>query len=284
MRRSTRPTQFHTCRGDSVIIVASDAANGSSEAQGPRAAWRIDTIIARRGLHHLCLCSPHASEALATHFGKFFDRTECSAGELDSEFEYIERQAAIAATVWHPNLLPLTAHHLAVVQPLLVFPKLQLVSIEGWLAEQSQAPARPALLWYARQLLETLDALHRHGYVHGNVRPEHILLRPDNSLLLVGLGGCEEVGALTSLPRRETAYDAPETVAKEFEASSAQDIYAAAIVIAELLGGPLAKSPLLSAMRSPAANDRPSAAELVRLFLALENELFGQQIRLPQAA
>lgn len=257
---------------------------------GPSSPWRIDRLLARRGLHHLCLCSRQASAQSETHFGKLFERAELAAGgELESEFEYsefeyVERQAAIAATVRHPNVLPLTAHRLAEPRPLLVFPKLELVSIDSWLAAQPHAPPWPTLLWYARQLLETLDALHRHGYVHGNVRPEHMLLRSDNSLLLVGLGGCEQVGALTSLPRRETPYDAPETGAQEFEASSAQDIYSASVVIAELLGGSLANSPLLSAMRVPAAQDRPSAAELVRLFLALENELFGQQIRLPQAA
>ena len=242
--------------------------------------WRIDELIGQRGVHELCYCSPPASHPLrssaapvllsASHFGKLYrwDR-DCS------ERVYFSRQAELMASIDQAGILPLVAAEQNGRQSLLVFPRLHALRLDVWLAEQSQAPPRAVQLAIIRQLLEALEAIHHHGYTHGTVRPEHLLIGPAEKLTLVGLGGCEEVGQWTCLPRLETRYDAPEMCRDEFEASSAQDVFATAEVIAQLLGPAAQAMPIIGAMQSQNPNDRPSTTELISLFHALELELFG---------
>lgn len=239
--------------------------------------WRIDESIATSALHERVWCSPILSRRTHSHFGKRFhgDRESC-------EFEYFQREAAVAARISYTNFCNLIDSQLDVDRPILVYARLAGVPLPTWLDDQSQTPAIPLLLWIARQLLESLEVLHRLGYVHGNVQPEHMMMTASDRVTLLGIGCMEQVGQWTSLPRVQTRYDAPERLQDQFEASSAQDIYSAGIVIAELLRREGKQTPIIEAMIAERPEERPQAGELVRLLLALERELFGEHIRFPE--
>ncbi|MEZ6138769.1 MAG: hypothetical protein R3C53_28110 [Pirellulaceae bacterium] len=230
--------------------------------------WRIDQVIAQRGSHELLWCSQAGSPQTATYFGRRFVGDRQAA-----EFDYFERLAVICAT-GNPCFPPLIAHDLDAQQPLLIFSRLNAQTMGDWLAAQTLSPAKPLLVWLARQLLESLSGLHRLGYVHGNVRPEHLLIDDLERVKLIGLGKCTEVGMVMRLARARTRYDAPEVATGGFECSSAQDVYAAAVVVAELVGECFTRSPVAQAMLACDPADRPVATEVVQLLCSLENELF----------
>ena len=96
------------------------------------------------------------------------------------------------------------------------------------------------LLRLVGQVAAGLDALHRHGLVHRDVKPSNIMLREDGSAALTDFGVAKGT-AYTVLTRPGQVlgtldYLAPELV-RGGEATSASDIYALGCVAFECLAG-----------------------------------------------
>lgn len=127
----------------------------------------------------------------------------------------------------------------------------------------------------ALELLIHLRRLHQLGYVHGQVRPEHVWLDGDGHVHLLGLGSCEPVGE--RFPKRVAfdRFDPPELQCGSNEATSAQDIFSAAAVIDSISVGRLANSPVGKCMQAANPYDRPTASELVELLVSYRRELDG---------
>ncbi len=192
---------------------------------------------------------------------------------------YFEREAIIAATVRSANLIPLLAADLDGCQPVLIWPWLNHRRLDQWLARPAKLPPKPILLWVARQLLQGLAGLHNAGYVHGNVRPENVLLSDDFRVHLIGLGRCEAVGETLPVVQRPTRYDPPETRQNRFESSSARDIYSSATVMVDLLGNEFASSDLGRQMLASLVEERPTAGQLATELLNLEHQMLGKFLR-----
>jgi serine/threonine protein kinase len=78
---------------------------------------------------------------------------------------------------------------LASREPLVVYKYIDGLTLHAWLTRNHPAGAPldvalPLLL----QLVNCVDALHEHGFVHRALAPEHILVQPDGTLRLIGLG------------------------------------------------------------------------------------------------
>ena len=99
----------------------------------------------------------------------------------------------------------------------------------------SQLPP-PALLAYVRPLAEALHAVHLQGFVHGDVKPENILIGSNEQLLL---SDCSSglLSLLTETVTGTVAYMAPELFRGEIYPAS--DQYALGIMIYEWLCGAL---------------------------------------------
>jgi serine/threonine-protein kinase len=115
--------------------------------------------------------------------------------------------------------------------------------------EGAQSPAR-ALAWL-EDAAEALDAAHRHGVVHRDVKPGNLLLDAEGNVKVADFGIASAAG-LDSLTQAGTVlgtagYLSPEQARGE-QATPASDRYALAVVAYELLAG-----------RRPFERDSPTA-------------------------
>jgi serine/threonine protein kinase len=114
-------------------------------------------------------------------------------------------------------------------------------------AHLQRGPLRPLdALGRAAELFDTLVAVHQAGIVHGDVKPANLLYRgaPEDGDLVLGDFGVAHLAAPDGLEARAArgtlAYLAPEE--RHGHVSPAVDVYAAGVILLELLGGPAALS------------------------------------------
>ncbi|KAK0525137.1 serine/threonine protein kinase, CMGC, CDC2/CDK sub [Tilletia horrida] len=89
---------------------------------------------------------------------------------------------------------------------------------------------------YARQMLAGLDSLHEDGIIHGDFKPANVLVGTNHNVLIADLGMAEHIDS--PLPRRvicSRIYRAPEVLVRSARRTTAVDIWAFGVVLAELL-------------------------------------------------
>jgi serine/threonine protein kinase len=89
------------------------------------------------------------------------------------------------------------------------------------------------------QLLGALRSLHEAGFVHRNIKPSNIVLESTGRLRLVGFSLCHPAGSLVDSSAGSVDYMAPEIISDTKPYSAAVDLWAAGIIMYEILfGGP----------------------------------------------
>jgi serine/threonine-protein kinase len=124
-------------------------------------------------------------------------------------------------------------------RPFIVMEHLGGGSLEDRLRREGAQPPARALAWL-EQAAVALDAAHRHGIVHRDVKPANLLLDERGDLRMADFGIASAAGfdsmTLTGTVLGTAGYLSPEQAAGE-RASPASDLYALAVVAYELLGG-----------------------------------------------
>jgi eukaryotic-like serine/threonine-protein kinase len=124
-------------------------------------------------------------------------------------------------------------------RPYIVMEHLGGGSLEDRLGREGAQPPARALAWL-EQAAAALDAAHRHGIVHRDVKPANLLLDERGDLRVADFGIASAAGfdpmTLTGTVLGTAGYLSPEQAAGE-RASPASDLYALAVVAYELLGG-----------------------------------------------
>lgn len=170
--------------------------------------------------------------------------------------------------------------------------------------------------WIARQTAEALAAVHKAGFVHGDVKPDNVRLVDASSAVLVDLGFAHRPGEMEGLIRDGYLFGTPEYLAPElcdFQADHAfaSDWFSFGLVLFEMLTGELpypagepaallerhqtmdlawtikARSAdwpprmklLLQRLLSRQPGDRPGGATVVQELVALEISTLGATAR-----
>lgn len=241
--------------------------------------WKLKNLISQTATTELWSCA-HEATGNDAYVAKVY-----TEDRRQPEFCYFERQAIIAAAAKNASIPSLSHSQLdSSTRSVLVFPRVNAIRIDEWLAGQSQTPPLSAVIWIFRQLLQALEAVHSLGYVHGNLRPEHVLVSDQLQVTLVGFGSCGVVGQATSLLRCSCQFDAPEVSQVTFEASSSQDVYSAAVLLRYIVGPRIEQSAIVRQMLAVDPADRPTVGELLPLFLEMERQFFGMHLKTKRTA
>ncbi len=169
------------------------------------------------------------------------------ADEWDVGIKLLQREARIGLTVRHPHLVRIEYAHVTREPYFLVMELIRGESVRGRLRREFRLDL-PTTLWIARQTAEALQALHRRGFVHGDVKPDNVRLVDDGTAILVDLGFAHRVGENAALREQgyilgTANYLAPELCNQEPDADQRSDLFSLGVMLFEMLTGQLPYPP-----------------------------------------
>jgi serine/threonine protein kinase len=151
----------------------------------------------------------------------------------------------------------------------------------------SPAKKLPVALWLIRQTAQALSVLHESGWIHGDVKPENVMVGPRGHATLVDLGFATRIHSVRNRLFRGTPdYASPELMSGQHAALPAMDIFSLGRMlwqwmariepVSQVVLEPVAD--LVETMIAEDPNDRPAANEVVKELLQLEIETLGRHI------
>jgi serine/threonine protein kinase len=224
----------------------------------------------------------------------------------------LQREARACLAVAHPHLVKLVDTHVLRPPYYLVMEMLPGESLRRRLRRDYQLDV-PTALWIARQTAEALAALHRKGFIHGDVKPDNIRLVADGKAILLDLGFAHRSGE--NAPLLEAGYIlgtvdylAPELCGSEPQDDERSDLFSLGATLFEMLTGrlpypqgspletlrrhqadepailrdhgahfPAGLAELLDRMLAKQPVERPQAAALVQELIGLEISTLGRR-------
>lgn len=224
----------------------------------------------------------------------------------------LQREARACLTVRHPHLVELVEAHVTRPPYYLVMEMLQGESLRRRLRRDFQIDV-PTSLWVTRQVAEALSALHRKGFLHGDVKPDNVRILEEGRAVLLDLGFAHRPGENSQLLRQgyvlgTANYLPPELCGSEPRDDPRSDIFSLGIMLFEMLTGqfpypagseretvrrhqseapgdlcaylpqpPRGLPELLERMLSREPAERPNALEVVQELVGLEISSLGRR-------
>jgi eukaryotic-like serine/threonine-protein kinase len=225
----------------------------------------------------------------------------------------LQREARACLAVGHPHLVKLLDAHVTRPPYFLVLELLGGESLRRRLRRDYRL-AVPEALWITRQTAEALAALHRAGFVHGDVKPDNIRVVGDGRAVLLDLGFAHRIGENAQLLKKgyvlgTVNYMAPELCGPEPEDDLASDVFSLGVTLFEMLTGQMPYPPgsieqtfrrhesdppadirqhlatavpstlphLVAKLLARRPEDRPRAAAVVQQLIALEIAAISQR-------
>lgn len=154
----------------------------------------------------------------------------------------LQREAAVARQVSHPNLTSVLSARLHRAPHYLVMPYLEGQTLETSLSRTQRLLCSDAIR-VARQTAQALAALHAEGWIHSDVKPGNIFVGSTGHVTLLDLGlarrtgrpgGCEAATLAGTL-----AYTAPESFRSFAELGPAMDVYSLGVTLYRMVTGVL---------------------------------------------
>ena len=204
---------------------------------------------------------------------------DCAVKVLRAEWEgqptavkLLQREARTGLRVRHPHLVRFRDAHVLRPPYFIVMDLLRGESLRRRLRRDYRLGAATAV-WVARQTAEALAALHRAGFVHGDVKPDNLRLVEDGTAVLLDLGFAHRPGENAALLADgyvlgTANYLAPELCGDEPAGGPAADLFSLGVTLFEALTGqlPYPAGTLAQTMRrhgcDPPADIRRLAAAL----------------------
>ncbi|MGD9828253.1 MAG: bifunctional serine/threonine-protein kinase/formylglycine-generating enzyme family protein [Hyphomicrobiaceae bacterium] len=145
------------------------------------------------------------------------------------------QEARTLACFNHPNIVQVTTVFEAMGTAYLVLEYVEGKSLEAWLAALGRPPQQDELDRLTDGLLDALRTIHANGYIHRDIAPDNIIVRPDGTPVLLDFGAArqalaERTHTLTSIVK--PGYSPPEQYAVSTNRQGPwTDIYALAATL-----------------------------------------------------
>jgi serine/threonine-protein kinase len=199
--------------------------------------YRLERLIARGGMaevwlgHDTFLDRQVAVKVLKRHIAR--DETA---------IERFRREALACAGLNHPNIVAVYDSFAHDANPVVVMQYVQGRSLRDILDKKKRLTPSLTIMMGA-SIAAALDATHRHGYIHRDVKPGNILVRPDGHFLLADFG----IAKMMNTPEGEdltndnimmgtAKYLSPEIV-RGRQLDGRADLYSLGLVLYECLSG-----------------------------------------------
>jgi eukaryotic-like serine/threonine-protein kinase len=155
----------------------------------------------------------------------------------------LQREARALLTVRHSHLVPLRDAHVTRPPYFVVMDLLPGESLRRRLRRDYSLDV-PAALWILRQTAEALAALHRKGFLHGDVKPDNMRLAAPGRAILLDLGFAHRPGENAALLERgyilgTVDYLAPELCGAQASDDRRSDVYSLGVTLFEMIAGRL---------------------------------------------
>ncbi len=185
--------------------------------------------------------------------------------DVATAVQLLQREARACLAVRHPRLVQLRQAQVTRPPYFLVTDLLDGESLRQRLRRDGRLEAAIAVR-IARQIAQALVALHRRGFIHGDVKPDNVRLAQvrderDERVTLLDLGFAHRAGENTALLRQGCVlgtvdYLAPELCGAEPADDVAADVFSLGVTLFEMLSGQLPYPPgsVLQTMRRHAAD------------------------------
>lgn len=182
------------------------------------------------------------------------------------------REVEVARRVFHPGIVPVIDHGtLLDGSPYIVMKYMRSESLSSYLRRCGPLGAREVSVIMAR-LASILHSVHRHGYVHRDIKPEHILLNRGRygelDVHLLDFGVCAAETAPSDERARERgrvygtpSYASPEQASGNPFVDARADLFGVGITMFEILTGklPFTGSDVNAVLRRIIREDAPRA-------------------------
>jgi len=154
-----------------------------------------------------------------------------------SVVELFRREAAAGRTLEHPNLVSVLDCNITTPPYYLVMPQLIGQTLDERIS-QGWSATLLAATWITRQTAAALGAIHRHGLLHGDLKPANIHTAPNGHATLLDLGFIQRPAeSATEIGVGTAAYIAPEVLLGAGSRDIRSDIYSLGAVLFEMLTG-----------------------------------------------
>jgi eukaryotic-like serine/threonine-protein kinase len=155
----------------------------------------------------------------------------------------LQREARTGLIVKHLHLVRILDAHVTRPPYFLVMELLSGESLRRRLRRNFRLDM-PTALSIARQTAEALAALHKAGFLHGDIKPDNIRLASDGKAILIDLGFAHRPGENAHLLERgyvlgTVDYLAPELCAFDKESGTSSDLFSLGATLFEMLTGRL---------------------------------------------
>jgi serine/threonine-protein kinase len=159
----------------------------------------------------------------------------------------LQREARAGMRVDSPRVVRFLDAHVTVAPYFLVMEWLSGESLRRKLRRDYRLPPAQAFT-VARQTAEGLAALHRAGFVHGDVKPENVRVRDGGDVVLIDLGFAHRPGENAAFLRQGYVLGTPDYLAPELcrsnpQADYASDLFSLGVTLFEMLTGKLPYPP-----------------------------------------
>ncbi len=144
--------------------------------------------------------------------------------------KFFVEEARMLATLKHPNIVDVTGFFHANSTVYMVMTYDYGKNLRWYLKNQPLRLDGTFLQHLANRLLDALEAIHNHGFLHLDLKPENILIRPGNAPLLLDFGAAQPLTCPTDWRRpskvRTPGFSPPEQYQQKLPIGPWSDLYA----------------------------------------------------------